>query len=72
MPSGTLATIWSPQIDSAAPLACCSCVSPTQRHRKQSRAPCGKGLSGDEGVGLAVMLAPFRMSDDDGARSGVF
>jgi hypothetical protein len=31
LPMGTLATICPPQIDSAAPLARCCCVSPTQR-----------------------------------------
>ncbi len=40
--------------------------------RMQARPPCGQSLSGDEGVGLAVMLAPLRMSDDDSARSCVF
>ncbi len=40
--------------------------------RKQSRPPCGQSLSSDEGVGLAVILSPPRMYDDDGARSGVF
>ena len=40
--------------------------------RKQSRPPCGQTLAGDEGVGLAVMLAPLRMSGDDSARSSVF
>ncbi len=40
--------------------------------RMQSRLPCGQTIAGDEGVGLAVMLAPLRMFDDDSDRSGVF
>jgi len=68
---GTLATICPPQIDSAAPLARCCCVSPTQRIAISPARLAARAFLATR-AGLAVMQAPLRMSDDDGARSGVF
>jgi hypothetical protein len=44
-------------------------LSPMQMIAK-SHAPCGFRFRRQHGVGLAVMLAAFRVSDDDRPRAG--
>ena len=34
-------------------------------------APCGAGLAGDQRVGFAMILPPFRMADDHRRRADV-
>jgi hypothetical protein len=72
MPMGTLATIWPPQIDSAATAG--ALLFTFRRRQRIAISPARLAARAFLATRARsrLILAPLRMSDDDGARSGVF